>query len=361
MIGIYKLVFEGLEDWPYVGQSRNIEARFKAHKYSFEQGHYNPKLNEAYEMCGLPNLEIIEECRIIDLNSREAYWIDRLNSINQGLNIAEVDIFRGGTEHPRAKYSKEQIIQALPLLQDPELSLKDIEKITGISEGQLYNIKAGRTHTWIQEEFPEEFLKILQTSRRKQGHSHQRAKFTEEQILKVLELLQDPKLLVREIEESTGVAEDTIRSILAGRSHHYLREEHPKAFLVIDRIDRKRHKFIESIYLYKDGKKTEVLDVKQFCQSHNLEQTRVKQLLNGYLKIYEGWYLQPAKQIATIKSPDNKLYRIYERGVSAFAATHSLLKQSLSLVIKGDQKSTKGWSLATKSEILSLAYGDEKN
>lgn len=52
-IGIYRLCFNGT-DQCYVGQSVNIEKRYKQHLSSFINNKANPKMMEAYIQYGNP-------------------------------------------------------------------------------------------------------------------------------------------------------------------------------------------------------------------------------------------------------------------------------------------------------------------
>lgn len=151
MQGIYKLVFKGLEDFPYIGQSLNIEARYKAHITSLKRGGSNYKLQEAYEMCGEPALEIVE---LTKDKSREAYWIEHYDVINTGLNMREGP-FGEGYNHAKSKYTREQLISALKELSNPANTLDIISAVTGVSNATINDIRAGRSHLWLQDEFPE--------------------------------------------------------------------------------------------------------------------------------------------------------------------------------------------------------------
>ena len=76
MIGIYAI--RNLKtDRRYIGQSINIELRFKTHKHNLLKGiHFNTHLQNAWIFYGKENFvfEIIEECSRDDLNVRETYW-----------------------------------------------------------------------------------------------------------------------------------------------------------------------------------------------------------------------------------------------------------------------------------------------
>ena len=92
MIGIYKIT-NLINNKIYVGQSIDIDERWKQHIYkafnSNEKG-YNSIIHLAFRKYGIENftLEVLEECKIEELDNKERYWIKELNSLEpNGYNI----------------------------------------------------------------------------------------------------------------------------------------------------------------------------------------------------------------------------------------------------------------------------------
>lgn len=83
MIGIYKVINPSGKI--YIGQSINIEERWKCHKYGTGLG---LKMTRSYKKYGYENhiFEIIEECISDKLDERELYWINFYNTVKKGLN-----------------------------------------------------------------------------------------------------------------------------------------------------------------------------------------------------------------------------------------------------------------------------------
>ena len=79
MIGIYKVIYLPESKVVYVGQSINIEGRFKQHKKYYnnpkELG-YNSHFYRTLRKYGIDNFqfELIEECSVEELNDKEIYW-----------------------------------------------------------------------------------------------------------------------------------------------------------------------------------------------------------------------------------------------------------------------------------------------
>ena len=157
-IGIYSLSFNNYASI-YIGQSVNIELRVGKHLSLLKHNkHYNYKLSNMYSTYGDPTIDIIELCNIKDLNVKENEWIQEFDSYNTGLNLRTVELTANkGPQHPQAKFTKEQIIEAFEFLLDPSNLIKDINEITGVSRGMISMIACGQSHRWLEEEYPEKY------------------------------------------------------------------------------------------------------------------------------------------------------------------------------------------------------------
>lgn len=118
--GIYKIT-NLINNNCYIGQSTNIEARFKNHRErpfypnNEKNQEYNKVLYRAIRKYGLNNFhfEIIEEVENIeDLDEREIYWIKYYDSHNHGYNETDggYGTHMNGEEHPNHKLSEYDVI-----------------------------------------------------------------------------------------------------------------------------------------------------------------------------------------------------------------------------------------------------------
>lgn len=155
MIGIYKIVNQ-LNNKVYIGQSINIEQRFKHHIWeAFNEKHvqYNYFISRAIRKYGIDNfkLEIIEECEEEKLNEKEIYWINfyKSNNSKYGYNMTQ-----GGDGGPRLKGERNpkarlkegdvlSIRQRLLKGEMPNQVYKDY--INKISESAFYKVWRGET------------------------------------------------------------------------------------------------------------------------------------------------------------------------------------------------------------------------
>lgn len=164
--GIYLLRFKNT-DKVYVGQSVNIEKRYKAHLNNLKNNNASDKLQNAYTLYGLPNCEILLECESYELNYNENMAIEIFNSVEEGFNSFNEanQLYVGGIKYgencPASKHSNTEILEAVKLMCDPDLSLKEISELTNIGYDNIRKIYQGKNHTWIQQEHPELWNKII--------------------------------------------------------------------------------------------------------------------------------------------------------------------------------------------------------
>lgn len=160
-VGIYRLIFDKYNRY-YIGQSVNIEQRYKAHLQKLNNGTANVKMNHAYNTYGIPTLEILCECSKENLNifEKEAFII--FDCIDNGLNIArEPEVYLEGTLNPASKYGKEQLILVLKLLGDELLPYQTIADMTGVDINSVRHIHNQEAHSWLRQEFPDMYEKML--------------------------------------------------------------------------------------------------------------------------------------------------------------------------------------------------------
>lgn len=98
MIGIYKITNK-INNKSYIGQSNNVERRLKEHKCIEHET--NKSLKLAYKKYGIENFEfeILEECKLKELNEKEIYYIDMLKP--------QYNRTSGGEGSPNHKMSEE--------------------------------------------------------------------------------------------------------------------------------------------------------------------------------------------------------------------------------------------------------------
>lgn len=88
MIGIYKITNK-INNKVYIGQSIDIEKRWRAHIYRSTKEEYQEYLYQAIRKYGINKFDfsIIEECSSDQLDEREQYWIEYYDSYKNGYNM----------------------------------------------------------------------------------------------------------------------------------------------------------------------------------------------------------------------------------------------------------------------------------
>lgn len=151
MIGIY-IITNQINGKVYIGQSQNIELRWKAHRnrpFNSNSNDYEKPLYRAIRKYGLDNFsfQILEQCDIKDLDNREKYWIDYYKStdVNNGYNLT-----KGGETGVPIKISEEERDKIIDYLQTSDKTQEEIAKEFNVSQRLVSGINLGEY--WIRED-----------------------------------------------------------------------------------------------------------------------------------------------------------------------------------------------------------------
>jgi group I intron endonuclease len=164
MIGIYRITNPSGKN--YIGQSNNIERRWKSY-YSLNcKG--QPKLYASLSKYGINKhkFEILEQCKEEELYKKEYYYIQQHNSFKEGLNACEgFDIMKLITGEIKMLKEKPYVISFLAhVLQ--EMFTYDKELYNDITECMQSNVELKfKLIQWHFKKEKEEELKDLQTRR----------------------------------------------------------------------------------------------------------------------------------------------------------------------------------------------------
>lgn len=147
MIGIYKITNK-INNKCYVGQSVDIEKRWIHHKH--DAMCLDLPLYRAIRKYGIENFnfEVLEECKIKDLDLLEIKWINVCNSrdYNYGYNLAE----GGKSNRHFMKISTEILNYITDSLINTTDSYREIGERFGVSRDLVRRINFGIT--WYREE-----------------------------------------------------------------------------------------------------------------------------------------------------------------------------------------------------------------
>lgn len=147
MVGIYKIENK-INGKVYIGQSVNIERRWKDHKtvYTCKKDHtYNYPLYKAFRKYGIKNFafDVIEECKPSELNNLEKFWVDYYDSYTKGYNqtLGGYGIFN--------KANKRMLEDITQDLLGTELSINEIAEKHNLSYEMIQGINTGRY--WVRD------------------------------------------------------------------------------------------------------------------------------------------------------------------------------------------------------------------
>jgi hypothetical protein len=157
--GIYLLRFIGT-DKVYIGQSKNIEARFIVHVGRLRRNEAASKLQEAFNLYGIPTFEILVECSETELDENEILGIEIFDSCNNGFNTFSKPLGGScliGDKNPSSKYSNEDIEYAFLMLVYTDLAHRIIAETTKVSKATIDAINSCKVHSWLKEKYPKEY------------------------------------------------------------------------------------------------------------------------------------------------------------------------------------------------------------
>lgn len=220
-VGIYFIEINSLY---YIGQSVNIEKRFSEHKRLLNLNkHNNYKVQKEYNKRITFSMGILETCLSSELDALEVIYITEFNSIEDGLNLMQGGDAARGVQASNSKHTREQLIESLLLLADPNNKMVDISNITGVSRATLCHITKGKAHVWLMEEFPEIYDKVQIALRKRPTISATKAPkwFTvvpfkvENKTLGIVEEI----TVIKDFARKYGVSPSNISSMKTGRAN----------------------------------------------------------------------------------------------------------------------------------------------
>ena len=144
MIGIY-VIENKLNNRKYVGQSVEIEERFKRHIRASKNKNaktYNYPLMRAFRKYGIKNFtfKVLELTDKKDLNIKEEYWVNKLDTFENGYNQKE------GGEYASViqKITPKKLRKITKLLKEGKHTQKEIAKMFGVSKEMIHKINVGK-------------------------------------------------------------------------------------------------------------------------------------------------------------------------------------------------------------------------
>lgn len=137
----------------YVGQTkRDLNIRLSEHKSDSKKK--RGKLYNAIRKYGIDNFRV-KVLKTIDntedrlgakLGEYEKYYIEKYNTIAEGYNVVRGGEFRMSEDY---FYGEEKALKVIKILNDTDLSYKEIANIVGANKDFVMNISNGNTYTYL--------------------------------------------------------------------------------------------------------------------------------------------------------------------------------------------------------------------
>lgn len=152
MTGIYKITNTENQKM-YIGQSRNIDQRWKTHRrmaLKAKSTDNDSHLYNAMRKYGLEKFkfEVVEECAINLLNDREKYWILEYNSVEEGYNQNCAPYYHHGSILTR------ELIETIQNKLRDGIAPKIISEELNINVANIHSINNGKTWHHPDIEYP---------------------------------------------------------------------------------------------------------------------------------------------------------------------------------------------------------------
>ena len=150
MIGVY-IIINNLNNKKYIGQSTNIERRFKEHKrraFNPSIKFYNCPLYLAIRKYGIDNFSflILEECEKKDLDKREKYWI---NYYETNDSLFGYNLTKGGNASKPLILHESEVKEIKSLLKTTNITQEEIANKFNITQRTVSYINDGTL--WVDE------------------------------------------------------------------------------------------------------------------------------------------------------------------------------------------------------------------
>lgn len=284
-IGIYKLKFKGT-DKVYIGQSNNIERRYSAHILSMHKNLSPNKLQEAFNMFGIPELEILIDVPIEELNATEIEAIHIFNSVVDGFNTlaggASTSVLCG--QHAsNAYYSNEVYIEILKALAS-NMPIKEIVEVLQVSESIIKSIRTCENHKWLKLQCPEEYT-IVEERHLNYSHKNNNTAKSRGITYPLLINLKTKETInvfsLRDTARQLGMHSSNLDHLLHGKIHSC------KGYATSDTIQYIKIKKV--LDPFNQLHEIPYLGASAFAKSNNLNEAKLSELLNRKIKSHKGW------------------------------------------------------------------------
>ena len=203
----------------YVGQTVDYRSRKRRHLWKLRKGnHFNNYLQRSYNKYGEENFKIyiLEEVAKEELNDREIYWIDKLNSFDGGYNLTSGG--DGGFEvSEEVRRNISEANKGRIISEDHRMKLSEAAKG---KNNPMYGKKGENSPMYGKNHNEETKRKISEANKGKARSEEARRKISEanyklpkEQYLEIYKLYHNTDLTQKEVGDKFNVSRRTVGNI----------------------------------------------------------------------------------------------------------------------------------------------------
>lgn len=171
-VGIYKVECI-IDNKKYIGQSKDIEKRFKKHLTELKNNrHLNSYMQHSFNRYGIEYFvfEVIELCLEEELMNKEIFYIDKLKSYNRNFGF---NVEYGGLRNKKiAEETKRKISKSMTGIKKPLIVVEKMRIAQKKRSDEISNTHKGNTYTKgiaRSKEFKEKISKSLIGNKRRLG------------------------------------------------------------------------------------------------------------------------------------------------------------------------------------------------
>lgn len=225
MIGIY--MFENkVNNKKYIGQSRSIETRKRAHyncSLNTSYNGYETKFYRALRKYGYNNFEfsILELCSTEELNDREKHFIEFYNSFKNGYNSSiggDVVASGYGEDHHQAVLTEEEILIIKKELLSTTKTQYELAEIFRITQSEISMINNGLRWAHVGDfSYPIRSQGLMRV-----GEKNSASILSDEEVLKIRMSYKDKTGKAIYEEYKTRLSYTSFERALTGRTYKHL-------------------------------------------------------------------------------------------------------------------------------------------
>lgn len=220
VIGIYKITNKNTGK-SYIGQSNDIERRFKEHQIVGERSRI--PVDVAIQKYGKDSFtyEIVEQCAIEDLNIKEEYWIAYYDTMNNGYNCNPGGNQSSiGENNGRAKLTIDDVYKIRLAYKDHKKQRDVFEEFKDkISFAHFQNVWAGRSWPQVLPEVLTEENKNYYKYENSKGALGSSAKFSNEEVIAIRQRYVNESAQSIYKDYSDRISFQGLQAILWGRAY----------------------------------------------------------------------------------------------------------------------------------------------